>query len=1010
MTDICPQGACNAEPSEPIGAVPDLARDLVAQRIKQAIKSQLFDRDAGVAPRIGHFVVLREVGRGGMGVVYAAYDEVLDRRVAIKVLYGTAAGDGAAASCLVAEAQAMARLNHPNIAAVYEVGTHEGRVFIAMEFVQGTPLDTWLTGRPRPWREVVDVFVQAARGLHAAHAAGLVHRDFKPANAMLGEDGRVRVLDFGLARASRSLAPHTDLEPVTLRESATFSSARTERLQPARARSGTAIVGTPAYMPPEQFRGETTDARADQYALCVSLYEGLYGQLPFHGRTLADLQAAVLQGPPRSPPRGKSVPSRLHPILLRGMSRDPAHRHGSVAELAAALERRPRRRLLLALAALFGLTAVSAVILGGDALRGRCEFADAFLAGVWDDTRRGELRAVFDASSSPLVPDAWSTAEHALDARANALTRELRDGCEANRDGGESDLLYERRRGCLDRARLGLEVSVDALGRLSPIHVGTVEAALQAMWTPGDCANDTALLAGEDPIAVEHRPAIEADLREFFSLEARRFTIEKRIGSDPHNFEELIGASAVLVERARALGYPRHLARILRQSAEIRAIAGQEREGCELLMEGFALAEAGGDDETAALVAHKIPSICASARAGKRQWLHVVRGKVNRGGLAGTPVHVSMLGELAAAFRMDGDRTAHRQLVMEALELVAQRPEAYKASDSAFQSVMDLFALGSALAEPTLQNRLTTVLEGVVGHGVHSFVWEISVRIEAQTKAGNWIAAERLMEASLVTLTASYPEAWREAVWLRPMLAELQLTQDRCLAARATLETAKQTVDEMTATIVALSDISIQRLCGDPLLSHASLALVESTIPDPYVKRLVRVLAATEFDRSHADEIEGLIVDCPNTALCSDNLSLMPSLLEMQADILLTLGEPEQALAAARRSIARSTWLWGAENIVTVAARTTLGRALLELGEVDNAIAELEHASALRRNADPTFRGDTTFALWAAYVRKGDLERATAAATRARDDYSTDPRRRASALAQLETWLAVGPG
>ena len=166
-----------------------------AQRARQAIKARLFSQEAVLAPRIGRFTLLRELGRGGMGVVYVAYDEILDRRVAIKSLYELPNEDPGAQTRLLREAQTMARLNHPNVAAVYEAGTHDGRVFVAMEFVQGKPLDEWLREHPRPWREVIDVFVQAGRGLHAAHTAGLVHRDFKPANVMLGSDGRVRALD-----------------------------------------------------------------------------------------------------------------------------------------------------------------------------------------------------------------------------------------------------------------------------------------------------------------------------------------------------------------------------------------------------------------------------------------------------------------------------------------------------------------------------------------------------------------------------------------------------------------------------------------------------------------------------------------------------------------------------------------------------------------------------------------------------------------------------------------------
>src|SRR5690606_14002911 len=217
------------------------------------------------------------LGEGGMGVVYAAYDEDLDRRIAIKVLRDSY-GDAAARERMVREAQAMARLSHPNVVQVHDVGDQGGQLYVAMEFVKGMTLRTWLSEQDRPWREIRAMFVQAGRGLAAAHAEGLVHRDFKPDNVLIGGDGRARVADFGLAGAAG--VPDSDSE--SLPDSVVIRVGRQSAFNTALTLAGT-IMGTPAYMSPEQHRGVATDARSDQFSFCVALWGAIYGEPPFAG-------------------------------------------------------------------------------------------------------------------------------------------------------------------------------------------------------------------------------------------------------------------------------------------------------------------------------------------------------------------------------------------------------------------------------------------------------------------------------------------------------------------------------------------------------------------------------------------------------------------------------------------------------------------------------------------------------------------------------------------------------
>ncbi|MBK6920799.1 MAG: serine/threonine protein kinase [Deltaproteobacteria bacterium] len=280
---------------------------------------------------IGRYVVTGKLGAGGMGVVYRAFDPQLQRTVAIKLVRPRRARDPAAAehhARLLREARALAALSHPNVVPVFDVGEHDGGMFVAMQLIEGDNMQRWLAREQPPWRRILGVFRAAGRGLAAAHTAGLVHRDFKPANVLVGDDGRVRVVDFGLARAALGEDERAE-----------------GRLDPELFGSVTQVgvlVGTPLYMAPEQFVGGAADARADQYAFCVAFFEALYGHAPFVGPELRPMLAAKRRGqvPPRpAHGRGADVPQALHDVIARGLQPDPARRFGNMPDLLRELRR-----------------------------------------------------------------------------------------------------------------------------------------------------------------------------------------------------------------------------------------------------------------------------------------------------------------------------------------------------------------------------------------------------------------------------------------------------------------------------------------------------------------------------------------------------------------------------------------------------------------------------------------------------------------------------------------------
>jgi len=323
--------------------------ELQAARVYDA----LFKRTS--APRqLGRYVVLDSLGQGGTGVVLRAYDRELDRTVALKVLHRGL--DERCTQRLRREAQAMAKLSHPNVVQVYEVGEVEDQTFVAMELCKGKTLHEWMQQRPRPsWQACVELFVQLGAGLAAAHERGLVHRDFKPGNAIVDAKGRARVLDFGLARRDLEVGddPSTGLEKVRTE----FRAARP--LEASLTASGV-VMGTPAYMAPEQVAGLEADARSDQFSFCVSLFEAVYGERPYAGGSLLAISASMRARAVRLAPKGREVPMALRRALLRGLSLRPDERWPSMEVLLEELRRliAPRRRRWMALAVSVGLVAV----------------------------------------------------------------------------------------------------------------------------------------------------------------------------------------------------------------------------------------------------------------------------------------------------------------------------------------------------------------------------------------------------------------------------------------------------------------------------------------------------------------------------------------------------------------------------------------------------------------------------------------------------------------------------
>jgi eukaryotic-like serine/threonine-protein kinase len=514
---------------------------------------------------VGRYVVQARLGEGGMGVVYAARDPELNRKVALKVLRGDARDPQRLGERLRREAQAMAQLAHPNVVMVHDVGSLGNRLFIAMELVEGTTLRGWLAASPRSWREIVAKLVPAGEGLAAAHAAGLVHRDFKPDNVLVGMDGRVRVGDFGLARAFSSTPSISETSALV-------------QLTSARTITGS-IVGTPYYMAPEQFLGQIVDERTDQFAFCVTLHSAIVGQHPFQGDSLESLSHAVTHGLYRPPSRPDPMPRWLRRVLRRGLSTRPEHRYPSMRHLLRALTRDRRRRLRYAAAAVLPVLALAAVVTIASRPGSPCAGGEAKWAGVWDGARAGAVARAFVATGQPYAGAALAQVRRELDRYRRAWTLTHNEACEAARVRGEQTHEMLAKRGlCLDQRLERVRALTD--GFLAA-DAGTVAGAAYAL----DALPELAPCSDVQALALQPAPPEDARVA--------------RVLRDLARVHDLASARH-LVDEARQLGYRPLEAEALLEQARVERAAGDAVAARRDLERAIWAAEAAHVDEAAA--------------------------------------------------------------------------------------------------------------------------------------------------------------------------------------------------------------------------------------------------------------------------------------------------------------------------------------------------------------------------------------------------------------------------
>jgi len=520
----------------------------------------------------GKYRIEEKIGTGGMGAVFRATDLRLQRPVAIKVHHSRTTS----IERLRREARLLARLSHPNVVTVMEVGSHEGALFVAMEYVAGGSARTWARQPGRTWREIVALYIQAARGLAAAHAIGIVHRDFKPDNLLVGTDGRAHVADFGLA--DEDLASAQDLPLAAVLEGMGVDTGS----HPADVTAAGSFVGTPAYVAPEQIRSSRVDARADQFSFCAALFEALYGELPFPGSSAIEVLSRIVDGDLVEPAERGSVPRWLHLVVCRGLSRAPERRFADMDALREALAGPRSRRgigLGAAVVAAFGVAVATNRKVESEP---RCA-VDAAIA--WTAQREAVAATVPEGTS---VRDAWRRLDRRLDERGQAWSAAWVTSCAGDREDATplERQTMARRLDCLDDERRLTDALFETLAASDPGVIAHLLESASSWGDPFACLTEQA-----DAAAV----ASEAEADQPGS--ARALLQRSRAAADAgQTADALVLAEAAVVE-AQRVGDDLLTARALLGRGRLRLVIGRFAAGVEDTTAAYTLATRVGDED-----------------------------------------------------------------------------------------------------------------------------------------------------------------------------------------------------------------------------------------------------------------------------------------------------------------------------------------------------------------------------------------------------------------------------
>ncbi len=987
------------------------------------IQARLEKRLAGVgqgAPTIGRFQVLEQVGAGAHGAVYAAYDPKLDRRVALKILRrDTAPGERR----LIREARAMAKLAHPNIVAVYDVTEADGELFVAMEFVEGPTLEAWLADGGRSIDDVLDVLRSAGRGLAEAHAQGLVHRDFKPSNVLVGADGRTRVTDFGLALAPRE-GKVASLDP-----------APTDEVLTATATG--AIIGTPLYMAPEQHRGEPADARSDQYSFCLTVWEALTGRHPLAepsptpAESAHDALARAKQaGPAAWMTSARAVPPEMARALLRGLAPAPDERWPSLNALLAEMEPRSgptshRSSVVwagLALATIGGTVAVAETVRRQDLEQktAACAAAGESIAEVWADAEREGLRVSFRATGAPYASQAAEKVIPLLDDYVGSWSEHRAAAC-MNHTVREtwSAETFEAASWCLDERRLELLAAVAELQSADGQSVYKAVQLAAGLPPPTPCSDLKSLSRAPDPPPPGTRAEIE---------DARRDVARARSLLATGRYAEGLAVAQAARQRADAASWA-PLAVSARLVEASLLDHHSESGGAEATARRAYIdaAEAGSWESAsrAATLLVQIVGVGGSRFDEARIWADQGEVALAHAGDPTRWLEANLARSLGNLSKVEGKYEDARGQLERALSIYEST---LGAEHPALSAVLhDLAAVHVELAEfddaTVYAERSLDAVDEALGPEHPNVGVVLTTLGNVCRRSGKPQEAERHFERAVeVTYGAddsALAEAWNNLGTAREELGEHDTAREayeQALAAWRRSDTPEHPGVGRVLTNLGILHGKTGDFAESKALQERALAIMEAALgaEHPGLAIVLNNLgtasilagdpeaARAAFTRSLAIREATLGPDHPRLALTLHNLGRVEE----------QLGDDRAAARYFQRALEIYESRHGAQHPNLVDTLFGLGTVFAKLGDFETALTHRERTVTILLATGGTALAGARYglakALWDAPVSQGrDRVRARALAEQARDVYAADGEASSDSLAFVEDWLTA---
>ncbi len=957
---------------------------------------------------LGRLEVGEILGQGAFGVVVSAYDPDLKRKLAIKLLkpevFESKSGRDAHKR-LLREARAMAKISHANVVTVHDIGTVDGQVYIAMEFVEGGNLGQWLRAKDRSWQEILGVFVQAGRGLAAAHREGLVHRDFKPDNVLVNKSDEVRVADFGLVSISEKRG-----EALASAQENVGRSMSSGDLDLTRAGS---VMGTALYMAPEQHLGDEVTPASDQFSFCVALYSAFYKRGPFPCRNYKELRKAVINGEVLSVPTSSSVPKWLQLIILKGLSVTADDRYRSMPALLEALcsdpSIRTRRRIKLAGAGVACAAVLAGLFWSQQDRKRPCQNADASLSEVWDTSRKSAIAGVFARDRSL----EYARFEESIDRYTTDWVSVRKRVCEATHVHGEqSDALLDRRMLCLDQK---LHYLQQVLAQLrSGTGVETLDKALtiaSALPPPKGCTDRPELMSRHplptdekqrEKILVADRLVDEAEAHLDLGAQARAIDILEAMLKEPPDYSPTLAkATSVLGKSKMDLGDLTGAETSLRESIEHGTRAGDDR---LVASSWLALMHLDGIERE---------DYPRGYEHGKMAGLAMVRG--DAGALA-----LALLQRSRAALLIFEGKSKEALSVLLSITAVIES-EGSQSDISVLRTTMGDAEGAERNYEAALSHYKLALahIESVLGPDHPENIYILNNMAVALKGSGDIKGARTALERSLAITERSYGDSVRAVVPILTNLGNINRRDGDLDAAREVLRRA-----------IYVGEATMEP--GHPLVTKAmlNLGIVLATDKDyPGATQAFRgVLARSEahFKEDHPDKamalnnlgealfLEEKFEESLKYGLLAKEMKLrihgeghprIASTLASLGTIYKAMGKVEEAQSYFESALAIFHGAAGETHPKTIFALSELGRLLESTGAAKKSLSYLERAIAARGADDTSLEQATDrFALVRAVAGTRGKKAAMATALTLQKDLAGTPES-AALEAELSQWI-----